>query len=365
MQSNLVVPIVGPIYFRLNRLFWFPIKNANEINRMLFEKRSRENLDIIINRVTKKEFVSRGILAIPKAKGIAFLEKIELKEPYLFDKKSGITLHLGQLKEIHPRDEDIRRLINSFLSQKLREVCHSFSKNEYYFEQETIYKFKNIKFLIYQGLRFQTIFHQNHFYLILLNRYKPLILPTMDKLLSLPEFEGITAEINLAGIPLNTISEYSLKFGKPAFAGRLKKIIWKNKKEYMKRLNNIIKYYEKEGEAIYKYIEKKLLESPNQPIIEVTQRNYPEPLYYLSSLLVLTPSTSVISNFLEHIIGTKDITRKILKKYYEIVTPLPSKYMSLSIKWLEKIKEIIQNSSFLKTDEKFGFIKMRRDITWH
>ena len=294
-------------------------------------------------------------------KGIAFVEKIELKKTHLTDKKTGISLQLGKLKEIHPTSEDIRKSINSLLSQKLRDMCRSFSKNEYYFEQKTIYKFKEIEFSIYQGLRFQTIFHRNHFYLILLNRYKPIILPTMDKLLFLPEFKGITAEINLAGIPLNTISEYSLKFGKPAFAGRLKRIIWQNKKEYMERLNNIIKYYEKEGEAIYRYIEKKLLESPNQPIVEVVQRNYSEPLYYLSSLLVLTPSTSVISDFLEHIIGNRNITRNILKKYHETVAPLPSEYMSLSMKWFEKIKEIIQNSSFLKIDNKFGFIKMRRD----
>jgi len=93
MQSNLVTPIVGPIYFKLNRLFWFPVKNANEISRMLYEKRSRENLDIIINRVVKKEFVSKGTLAIPKMKGIAFVEKIELKKTRTTPFRIHVTIH--------------------------------------------------------------------------------------------------------------------------------------------------------------------------------------------------------------------------------------------------------------------------------
>ncbi|MGQ4833940.1 MAG: hypothetical protein ACP6IS_08580 [Candidatus Asgardarchaeia archaeon] len=318
----------------------------------------------IINRAIKKQLTTAGVFAIPKTimhvKGIVTARELDVKE--IVDPKSGYSLKLGDPEKIKPTLDDFEAFIVTCLGYRLKEKSLAFSRNEVYFHEKTDFTHEEIAFKVYEGFTFDVIFYQDKLYLMITNRFKPFLYPTFDKLLSFPEFRSVSHE--LRGSPLNTIPEYSKQFNKPAFAGYLREIIYPSHHNYQKLLKEIISYYKRENESVYRFIEMKIDESPNQPIVLLSQKGVSKPISYLSSLLILTPGAYVIAEIVDELTRNKNLVKEILRRYFNITSSYPAEYMELSIEWLEIIRDVLQSSELFKIGHDFDYITMRGDSKW-
>lgn len=372
-----VTSIIGPIDITIDRVLWYPITN----DKALFqESRSRrENFYAIVNRIINKSFLKDDQIVFYKVhygkSGIAFIKNPNLKEKDEFiDARTKLSIVIGRPRRIDAwelKAEDFKNMLNRFLDMNLKRRCKIFSVNEYYFDRYNLFTHNDLTIDVNCGFEYQILQdsqQKSRLYLLLLNRYRPMILPTLDKIAKLESFKNIriksSSYINatelflreLKNCPLNVIKEYAMRFNKLPFAGYLFRIIRHTDKDYNSKMEKIMSYYKEEGEEIFDFIQKKISDNPKQPIVEVKQKGK-DIVDYLSSILILTPSTQMITYILD-LLFDKDISVKISRQTHDLFSPTVEKYLETIDKWRSLIRQIMNDEKPLWIRGHFDFIKM-------
>lgn len=361
-ENEYFAPIIGPIKFSHLILYCQLIENVNELIKRLEIRRLNPLLELhrIMNKAIRLNYLSKGIFSFykPDRKAIYVLGKDLLRELTV----DSYNILLSEPRSLPPSESKaiLNDFLTNYLSWKLEMSDFVLTRvgDGFYIDEVVIGKSKEgLIFTLLRGFGLRVINHSSGLYIYLFNKYLPRIKPTFDKVLSLDIFRGtyeyIRGEYYWDGLLKNinciTVDEY-YRLGKPAFAGRINKVIYPDSPIYEELISSIRKYYSEESNEVKRFIEPKIHEKP--PIVLTYKGKRPQLLLsYLSNILYVAPSIDELKMILD-ILGFKHI----LKWYMNQINPSITDFMQETKRWLTIIKEAL---SALPLEREVKFLRMR------
>lgn len=310
------------------------------------------------------------------------IPKIELRlkeEPCIVDydeydiKIDENKIKFGRYKV--PKDKIIKsklddftklRALSSYLSMRLQQhfarsrgffVDYSNPLSEFNFPWDVL----ELKLTVYRGFKLEWYVVDRHGYryrLHLIPRYEFFLEPRLDIILKTLIEKGMSLTV-LENVNLSTERTYWEKKLGPKDAGVFDSICTKETDtrvcDYHKILNSIKQYFENKSKRrnqpeIKMFFEEKLKED-SEPIIVRTWKLWKgeeSMLYFISSMLYITPSLESLNNLLDFL--PEEIIRSYLDAIHKTMRPDANEYVKRLNKLKEKIIEIFSQVRFIKVE---------------
>ena len=341
------MPILGPVRFKKLSGFLVRFSEEDIVEIVKNVRRGAETEDEARNRVLKNIsniLFDRNIPAIPSRGGVISLFGISPQDELSvkigsFEK----TIQSFEVRNVRLRDIEIQDFINELIKRGLSSKALLVDRDVYYFEhiKRIFPESERINVGVYKGFEIQYHLRNGDWYIVLIDRYKFYITPTVDYFIRKYGPEAFTELFK--NWEVNTEHEYHSKHYGPAYAGKIEGIHPPDLMGYRGILEDIINYYRDKKPHVWEgYISKKLEKDPNPPIVFVNKAG--NKLTYLSSILVFTPSVRQLASLIGEIWG-----ERFVDYIHQIMNPTASKYHELMEKFKGIMEEVLAGVPFIES----------------
>lgn len=345
-SSDFFAPIIGPIDLNTKKGYKLKIP-TDQLGSIIKEVRREDELyeDAkwrVLRKLSNIIYSSTGIPTIATNSGVVSLARVN-ESTFPFDPQKKLEINIFDQEEKILDESEKADFIRGIIRKQLSSLSIFYQASTYFMEEKSLLRKEELELKIFYGFKVQVFSFDTKFYLTILDAYKLSLFPPLNQLIK--KFGSTMFE----EAEVNTVREYH-KFG-PVYAGKIVKIITYDKYDYQRKLNSIIDYYKKKKPRVFhEFIEHKIEEDKKQPIVVTKKKEAGRELYYLSSILVLTPKLDQISKIICEHWG-----ERFIDYIHREMHPIPGKYLKLIEKWGHVLKNELDNSEFIEGN--YDYIK--------